>query len=176
MGSREMRLHLVDHNGHLVNAWTRAFEPFPDVSVQQGDLLEVAEHCVVSPANSYGFMDGGIDAAYLGFFGTRIQQVVQDAIARRPEGFLPVGGSLVVNTGHERIPFLVVAPTMAIPEQVESSHCYRAMRAILRIAQTTPEVARDIYCPGLATGIGAVPPTEAAAKMAEAYRDWKNQR
>jgi O-acetyl-ADP-ribose deacetylase (regulator of RNase III) len=169
-----MRLHLIDFNGHLVNAWVEAFESFPEVSIQQGDLLAVAEHCVVSPANSYGFMDGGIDAAYLAFFGPCIQEVVQEAIARRPEGHLPVGASLVVHTGHARVPYLIVAPTMAIPEQVESGHCYRAMRAVLRIAGTAPEVARDIYCPGLATGVGAVPPTEAAAMMAEAYRDWKD--
>ena len=168
-----MRLHLVDYNGHLVNAWGEAFNPFPEVTVQQGDLLAVAEHCVVSPANSYGFMDGGIDAAYRAFFGAEIERTVQDAIARRPEGHLPVGASLVVPTGHSRIPFLIVAPTMTIPEQVESRHCYRAMRAVLRIVSRDAEVGRDVYCPGLATGVGMVPPQDAAAMMAEAYHDWR---
>lgn len=50
----------------------------------------MAEHCVVSPANSYGFMDGGIDAAYRSFFGLQIERTVQEAVARRPEGRLPV--------------------------------------------------------------------------------------
>jgi hypothetical protein len=81
-----MRLHLVDHNRHLVNAWTKAFREFPEVTVEQGDLLAIAEHCVVSPANSYGFMDGGIDAAYRAFFGAQIERTVQDAVTRRPEG------------------------------------------------------------------------------------------
>src|SRR5687768_17246288 len=103
-----MRLYLVDINGHLVNAWAEAFAQFPEVSVQQGDLLAVAENCVVSPANSYGFMDGGIDAAYRAFFGPQIERTVQDAVTRRPEGHLPVGASLVVRTGHARIPFLIV--------------------------------------------------------------------
>ena len=170
-----MRLHLVDYNGHLVNAWTEAFAPFPEVSVQQGDLLAVAKHCVVSPANSYGFMDGGIDAAYFDFFGAQIERTVQDAVTRRPEGHLPVGASLVVRTGHPRVPFLIVAPTMTVPEQVESRHCYRAMRAVLRIVRANAEVGRDVYCPGLATGVGMVPPTDAAAMMAEAYSDWKLQ-
>jgi len=67
-----MRLNLIDFNGLLVNAWAEAFRPFPEVTVQQGDLLAVAEHCVVSPANSYGIMDGGIDAEDRAFFGAQI--------------------------------------------------------------------------------------------------------
>ena len=168
-----MRLHLVDYNGHLVNAWAEAFAQFPEVTVQQGDLLAVAEHCVVSPANSYGFMDGGIDAAYRAFFGAQIERSVQDAVKRRPEGHLPVGASLFVGTGHVRVPFLIVAPTMTVPEEVESRNCYRAMRAVLRIAGADAEVGRDVYCPGLATGVGMVPSENAAVMMAEAYRDWK---
>jgi O-acetyl-ADP-ribose deacetylase (regulator of RNase III) len=168
-----MHLHLVDYNGRLVNAWTEAFAKFPEVTIQQGDLLAVAEHCVVSPANSYGFMDGGIDAAYRAFFGAQIERTVQEAVTRRPEGHLPVGASLVVRTGHARVPFMIVAPTMTVPEQVESRNSYRAMRAILRIVGSDPEVGRSIYCPGLGTGVGMVPPDNAAAMMAEAYRDWK---
>jgi O-acetyl-ADP-ribose deacetylase (regulator of RNase III) len=168
-----MNLHLVDFNGHLVTAWIEAFKQFPEVSIDQGDLLAVAEHCVVSPANSYGFMDGGIDAAYRAFFGAQIERRVQEVVTQRPEGHLPVGASLVVRTGHERVPFLIVAPTMTVPEQVESRNCYRAMRAILRVAGTDAEVGRDVFCPGLATGVGMVRPRNAAAMMAEAYRDWK---
>jgi O-acetyl-ADP-ribose deacetylase (regulator of RNase III) len=168
-----MNLHLVDFNGCVVNAWANAFAPFPEVSIQQGDLLAVAMHCVVSPANSYGFMDGGIDAAYRTFFGAQIEKKVQEAVTRRPEGHLPVGASLVVRTGHHRVPFLIVAPTMTVPEQVISDNCYRAMRAVLRVA--TGEVGQHVYCPGLATGVGMVPPENAAAMMAQAYRDWKSR-
>lgn len=168
-----MRLHLVDYNEAIVNAWTESFRDFTEVSVQRGDLLVVAHHCVVSPANSYGFMDGGIDLAYRNFFGPQIERVVQEAIGRRPEGLLPVGASLVVRTEHDRVRFLIVAPTMMLPEQVESRNSYRAMRAILRIAGTDPEIGRDIYCPGLGTGVGMVPPKDAAAMMAQAYREWK---
>jgi O-acetyl-ADP-ribose deacetylase (regulator of RNase III) len=167
-----MRLHLVDYNGNLVRAWAEQFSQFPEVTVQQGDLLVVAEHCVVSPANSYGFMDGGIDAAYRSFFGHQIEQTVQEAVTRRPEGHLPVGASIVVRTGHSRIPYLIVAPTMTVPEMVESGNCYRAMRAILRVVGSNSEVGRDVFCPGLGTGVGMVPPDDAASAMARAYAEW----
>jgi len=169
-----MRLHLVDYNGDLVNAWADAFAQFPEVTVQQGDLLAIAKHCVVSPANSYGFMDGGIDAAYRAYFGASIERTVQEAVTRRPEGHLPVGASLVVRTGHELVPYMIVAPTMMVPEQVESRHCYRAMKAVLRLASADEELGRNVYCPGLATGVGMVPPKNAAIMMAEAYREWRS--
>lgn len=168
-----MRLHLVDTNEDIVAAWREHFREFPEVDIQGGDIMTIAEHCLVSPANSHGFMDGGIDGVYLSFFGAQIEQRVQEAVARRPEGILPVGASLVVTTGHARIPYLIVAPTMTMPEPVASENCYRAMRAILRIATAEYSVGRDVYCPGLGTGVGMVAPAMAASAMAGAYRDWK---
>src|SRR5260221_5227342 len=168
-----MNLHLVDLEGDIVSAWLEAFAHFPEVRIHCGDLFAIARHCVVSPANSYGFMDGGIDAAYRAFFGPQIERTVRDAVTRRPEGHLPVGASLVVRTGHQAVPYMIVAPTMTMPESVESRNCYRAMMAILRIAGADAEVGLDVFCPGLATGVGMLPPRNAAAMMAEAYRDWK---
>lgn len=168
-----MHLHLIGINPALVNAWFDAFADFPEVEIQHGDLLNVAHGCIVSPANSYGFMDGGIDAAYRDFFGLEIEKTVQAAIAVRPEGLLPVGACIIVPTGNPRIPHLIVAPTMVMPEMVESLNCQRAMRAVLRIARQHPDLCSHIYCPGLATGVGRVPPEIAALEMAQAYRDWK---
>jgi O-acetyl-ADP-ribose deacetylase (regulator of RNase III) len=110
-----MKLHFVDINPEVVCALEDAFRNHPEVEILCGDILQHAVHCVVSPANSFGYMDGGIDAAYLRFFGSQLQSRVQDAIQRRPEGLLPVGAALAVTTGHDRIPFMIVAPTMTFP-------------------------------------------------------------
>jgi O-acetyl-ADP-ribose deacetylase (regulator of RNase III) len=171
-----MHLYLADLDPALVAAWFEAFQPFPEVTISQADLLAVAENAVVSPANSFGFMDGGIDRAYTDFFGRQLERRVQEAIARRPEGHLPVGASLVVRTDNSRIPYLIVAPTMLLPEAVSEDHCYRAMRAILRVAAGLPEVGRAVFCPGLGTGVGMVAPRMAAREMAEAYSDWRRGR
>jgi O-acetyl-ADP-ribose deacetylase (regulator of RNase III) len=165
-------LHFVDTSGDLVDELRRVFAGVEEVVCSCGDILAVARNAIVSPANSYGFMDGGIDAAYSTFFGPRVQIAVQEAISRRPEGYLPVGASLAVRTGHERIPFLIVAPTMLTPEEVPSDNCYRAMRAVLRLIGAEPEVGREVFCPGLATGTGRVPPADAAEQIFRAYDDW----
>jgi O-acetyl-ADP-ribose deacetylase (regulator of RNase III) len=170
-----MKLHLVDDNADVAGALRIAFRDHPEVEVVNGDLLKLARNCVVSPANSQGFMDGGIDRALVAFFGAEIEAKVRDAIGRRPDSRLPVGGSLVVKTGHAVIPFLLVAPTMESPEMVEAVNTCRAMKAILRIASAHEEIGRAIFCPGLCTGVGGVDPTEAAARMARAYRDCQHQ-
>jgi O-acetyl-ADP-ribose deacetylase (regulator of RNase III) len=168
-----MRLYLVDADAAVTSALREAFRPFPEVAVSRGDLLAVAHNAVVSPANAHGFMDGGIDAAYRSFFGAAVEAQVREAIGRRAEGYLPLGASLVVRTGHTGIPYLIVAPTMLGPEAIERANCYRAMRAVLRVAASQEEIGRAVFCPGLGTGVGGVPVEEAAEEMAKAYGDWR---
>ena len=167
-----MRLFLVDTSHDLVEAWRSAFASFPEVVVSHGDLLSVAVGTVVSPANSAGFMDGGIDAAYLNFFGASIQSRVLDAIHARPNQTLPVGSSLVVATGHPKVTSIIVSPSMETPEAIPKANCYRAFRAALRVT-VDPLVADTVYCPGIGTGVGRVKAIDAASEMAEAYRDWR---
>ncbi|ATC63219.1 AraC family transcriptional regulator [Nibricoccus aquaticus] len=168
-----MRLHFVDQNQDVVAALGRAFSSFPEVTVSFGDILDVAEVSVVSPANSYGFMDGGIDAVYRRHFGQQIEDKVRAAVAARPEGYLPLGTSLVIPTGNNRIPYMIVAPTMLMPEAVSAFNAARALRAVIRAQAAHASLLTDVYCPGLCTGVGQVEPDEAAAAMAVAYRESK---
>ncbi|HIE01104.1 MAG TPA: hypothetical protein EYP59_12595 [Thiotrichaceae bacterium] len=64
-----MQLWLVDINPILVKAWKSTFYEFSNVNVIEADILSIAENTIVSPANSYGFMDGGIDQFYTDYFG-----------------------------------------------------------------------------------------------------------
>lgn len=169
---RTLKLHLIDSDADVASALQTAFSSFSEVEVRHGDLLALAEECVVSPANSFGFMDGGFDRELYSFFGPTIESRVQDAINRRPEGHLPVGASLVIRTGHSRIPFLLVAPTLTLPEQANPTNAYRAMRAILRAARAEKAFFSHVFCPGLATGVGGVTACEAADQMAQAYLDF----
>lgn len=169
-----MRLYLVDADEGVALALREAFAPFPEVTVLHADLLRVAHNTVVSPANASGFMDGGIDADFHRYFGEDVEKRVREAIGRRVEGYLPIGASLVVPTGSKHIPYMIVAPTMLAPEAIGSENCYRALRAVLRVATAHEEVGRAVYCPGLGTGVGQVSPHEAAREMAQAYSEWKH--
>lgn len=70
----------------------------------------------MSPANSFGFMDGGFDAVYTYVLGLQVQARAQDAIRRDFDGELPVGCALIVATERSELPWCVIAPTMRVPE------------------------------------------------------------
>jgi O-acetyl-ADP-ribose deacetylase (regulator of RNase III) len=144
---------------------------------QDLDLLPAADHVVlVVDACPY---DTGILVRLVEYLHPRVkrlQVLVVEAPPAQAAGYLPVGASLAVPTGHARIPFLIVAPTMHTPEEVPSANCYRAMRAILRLVDSEPRLRDEVFCPGLATGTGRVPPSEAAAEILRAFRDWRHKR
>ena len=173
---KDMELWLVDQNNELVNAWKEAFSDLPHVFIRRGDILSLAENAIVSPANSLGMMDGGIDLAYLNHFGLGMQSRVFEAIAEQPDGMLPVGAAVVVETGDAKVPLLVCAPTMVTPEPVPRANAFFAMSAALSAAERHAAQIRKLFCPGLATGIGCVAPADAAAEMAHAYRKWLRRR
>src|SRR5438270_791636 len=123
---------LCDRSPLVVYAWRGAFARFPDVEITQDDLLDIDADAFVSPANSFGFMDGGIDAA-LAYRFPGVDERLRKEIAARGMALLPVGEALVVETGDIDVPYLVSAPTMTIPSDVAgTANAYLAMLALLR--------------------------------------------
>ena len=92
------RLILVDMSAPLCSAWRNVFDGRSDVTVVMGRFEDLpAFDCVVAAGNSYGIMDGGIDAAIRERF-PRVEQRVQDRIRREYHGYQPVGTSIIVPT------------------------------------------------------------------------------
>lgn len=166
-----LKLHLIDTNALVVEALRRSFSERPDVDVRHGNLLEIAFDTVVSPANSHGFMDGGIDAAFRVAFGAHFDTEVQDRILLLPDG-LPVGAAFAHNVRHPTIRRVVVAPTMEFPESVPALNARRALAAALRCASSIG--VEDLFCPGLCTGVGLVTPEDASAQMLAAFLRWSD--
>jgi len=136
-----MRLSLMPVNLRaldtgLTSAWREAFEGIRHVDIQAGDILESAADAIVSPANSFGYMDGGIDLVYRNFFGAGFETRLQEQIQARHDGELPVGQAIILATGHEALPFLIAAPTRSVPTNVsETINAYLAFRAALPAVQ-----------------------------------------
>lgn len=81
------------------------------MEIIEGYFEEVAEYdCMVSPANAFGLMDGGIAAAITAFFGSQLQRRVQAHILKHYLGEQPVGTSFIIETTHPQHPFLAHTP------------------------------------------------------------------
>ena len=77
----ELDLILVSPEPLLCAEFREQFKDLPRVEVVDGYFERLPEFdCLVSPANSFGLMDGGMDAAITRFFGDGLQQRVQQRI------------------------------------------------------------------------------------------------
>lgn len=173
-----MKLILVAPNSSLCEAFQKHFRYLPNVEIVNNYFEWLPEFdCMVSPANSFGLMDGGIDAAIIRFFGHSLMEKVQQRILEEYLGEQPLGTSLIVETGHPKHPFLAHTPTMRVPMLIAGTHNpYLAMWAMLLAVRHHNRYAKQkinsIACPGLGTGIGRMPYTEAARQMALAYENF----
>ena len=170
----------------LAQAWDAAIDRRPDIRVHRGSVLEVPAQAVVSPANSFGWMRGGIDAVYAQAFPA-IEQQVRSAVLAYHGGELPVGEALIVPTGVPAPEWLISAPTMRQPgEQLppDTVHPFLAVRAVLRLwrdgtldhGEAVRDVVRTIALPGMGTGVGGVSPETCARQVIAAWDEVIGQR
>ncbi len=171
------RIILVDQSKALVDAWTTSFSAFTNFTIMQGDYFQLPADAIVSPANSFGIMDGGIDLAIRDHLGHGVEGKVQKVIRERHHGEMHVGVAEIVETGQPRYPFLISAPTMRIPERVPHSlNAYIAFRAILIACERYNRGAGmraidTLLCCGLATGIGGMDAKTCSGQMLLAYKN-----
>ena len=174
MPLRDLEISLVDFDTHLVFEWNKAFADQPHVHAHQRDILCERADAIVSPANSFGFMDGGLDLALSTHFGWELERRVREELFANHDGELPVGQAIIVPTHHAQVPWLVSAPTMRVPMFLkERANAYLAFRAILQAIRshnrTQQDPIRTLLCPGLGTGNGQLPPQLCARQMRAAY-------
>src|SRR5215207_4089662 len=179
-----MRIVLASVEPALTAAWEQHCGDLPDVMVHVGSILDLTIDAVVSPANSFGFMDGGLDYAYSAHFGWDVQDRLQELIRTRHHGELLVGAAEIVDTGDTRIPFVIAAPTMRVPMiLMDSVNPYLAARgALLLIRHGTiasgplaghavRDVVQSVAFPGLGTGVGRVGPNTCARQVRMAIEE-----
>jgi len=173
-------LTLCDRSPDMITAWRHYFSDDSGIKIANQNILTLNVDGLAVPANSFGFTDGGVDMAISReVFDWRLQDKLYAQIEREHGGELLVGQALVMATGSSRFRYVVVAPTMRVPNDVSGTvNAYLAMRAILRTVEahnramraTPAEQIRALAMPGLGTGTGAMPPDRAAYQMWMAYR------
>ncbi|CAL2104421.1 putative phosphatase, C-terminal domain of histone macro H2A1 like protein [Tenacibaculum sp. 190130A14a] len=170
---------LIDVQNELCTEWQKSFEEFSEVSIVNGKFeLEREYDCLVSPANSFGLMDGGIDLAIRNYFGMKIQYNVQKRIQKEFYGEQPVGTSIIVFTENECHPFLAHTPTMRVPTDIsKTDNVYNAFFAMLTSIANHNKTGKarieKVLCPGMGTATGRMSPKEAARQMSIAYKNFK---
>ncbi|MGL4632021.1 MAG: macro domain-containing protein [Leadbetterella sp.] len=110
-----MKIILSAIDQKLILAWREFFSNSEDIIITETDITTIECDAIVSPANSFGFMDGGLDYALSERFGWDLEKKLQKLIKELPEGELLIGQALIINTNDTKVPYLISAPTMRVP-------------------------------------------------------------
>jgi O-acetyl-ADP-ribose deacetylase (regulator of RNase III) len=173
-----LTLVLVAVDAPMAQAWRSLAQRRTGLVVHEGSITDVDVDAVVSPANSFGLMGGGIDAVYARWF-PGISHRVRAASGADRGGELPVGAAVIVPTGVERPAWLVSAPTMRHPGErlpADGSAARAAARAVLQLwrdgslpdGRRVGDAVRSIALPGLGTGVGGLSPEVCATQVGAA--------
>jgi O-acetyl-ADP-ribose deacetylase (regulator of RNase III) len=167
-----MIIKLVDSNKQMCEAWELLFKGYDDINVFQGDVFEQQTDCIISPANSFGFMDGGLDLLISEIMGWQVQERLQKQIKEKHNGELLVGQAILIETGFSGIPYLISAPTMRVPMILKDAvNVYLASKAIFILLKQEQHRINSVTISGLGTGIGQLPFDICAKQMKKAYDD-----
>jgi O-acetyl-ADP-ribose deacetylase (regulator of RNase III) len=170
-----LKVVLVDINRAVTASWEAAFSDVPEVEIVRRSITKCDTDAWVTPTNSRGRMDGGVDAVVNRHFGGRIEKLVQTEIRKRYSGMMPVGSATCVPTGGVSPRFLISTPTMVKSSENISDTlnvalaCAAAFQAVHLQNTAEPGSIESIAIPGLGAATGRVPPRVCANLMWTAY-------
>lgn len=170
-----MKIYLLDRNQSMVSWWKTFFKDCKDVEVVCDDFARFMDsheiECVVSPANSYGLMDGGYDLAITDYFGDDLQNKVQKYLIDNLFGEQPVGTSIIVDINEKQK--LIHTPSMRVPSHIKDPIVvYNCTRTCLMMA--IKNNIQSIVIPAFGGACGNVAYSIIAEMMFNAYQQIKN--
>ncbi len=180
-----MQFFFIDTNPKVTEAWQTVFEGIAGITIHTDSIFNHPCDALVSPANSFGYMNGGIDFAISKNLGWHIEKRLQATIREKYYGELLVGQAEIVETDQAAFPYLIAAPTMRTPMTIHRTpNIYLCMKAILTLAmhgkfsngELISTKVQTIAIPGLGTGVGQMPPMITARHMRIAWEDVMQQK
>jgi O-acetyl-ADP-ribose deacetylase (regulator of RNase III) len=175
---KNITFHLCDINKDIVDEWESQFEGINNFKFYCSDIFKcpVSDkniNAIVSPANSFGDLQGGIDLVYYNYFGHNLEERLQKTIMEEKYGELIIGDSIMLSM-NGIYNYFISAPTMKVPMIVsKSNNAYLAFRAVLikliEFNKISDNPITDVICPGLGTSIGKISAENCAKQMLDAY-------
>lgn len=163
-----MKIYLRDTNENVITFFQKYFKSFEEVEVSKGNIFDIKADALVSPANSFCDLSGGIDLLYRNKFGPNVEKFAKQIVNARFYNELPVGQAISVVMKKQDYKYLILAPTMRLPMKVDNTlNPYFAFRAALLEAKTLN--VQTLLSPGLGTLTGGACPEMAARQMFVAY-------
>jgi O-acetyl-ADP-ribose deacetylase (regulator of RNase III) len=134
--------------------------------VKKASITTIRVDAIVNPANSFGYMGGGVAFAIKNIGG---QMIEEEAIEQAP---IQIGEAIITTAGDLVAKNVIHAPTMHEPAEKTDIHKVKcAVQAALEIADN--KGMKSIAFPGMGTGVGGVRKEDAAKTMLSAMKEMK---
>jgi len=137
------------------------------IVVEKGDLTKIFCDAIVNPANSYGYMGGGVAGAIKRVGGVEIEK---EAVSKAP---IDIGKTVATISGSLPCRYVIHAPTMKRPAmRIDIENVKLATRAALETGVKLN--LKSIAIPGMGTGVGGAQVDKAAeviVSLAKEYED-----
>ncbi|QLJ52364.1 MAG: O-acetyl-ADP-ribose deacetylase (regulator of RNase III) [Candidatus Fermentimicrarchaeum limneticum] len=138
------------------------------IRVVKGDITKIEADAIVNPANSFGFMGGGVALAIKRAGGDEIEK---EAVGKAP---IAIGKAVATTAGKLNAKFVIHAPTMTSPAgETDVEKVKEATIAALRCAEENR--AKSVAFPGMGTGVGGLSYEAAAEAMAESIKEFSRK-
>ena len=171
-----LKIYLLDINKEMTDVWKRFFKDIPNIEIHNSDFnsfMKAHEDIegIVSPANSFGLMDGGYDKAIIDYLGPQAQSNVLTMLNLIYYGEQPVGTCLAV-------PFwkytILHTPTMRTPGKIlDRTVIYFCMRSVLLTCIKAN--IKSVVIPAFGGCTGQMDKREIANMMRLAYEQITNR-
>ena len=136
------------------------------IIIEKGDITKFPCDAIVNPANSFGYMGGGVAGAIKRVGGIEIEK---EAVSKAP---IQIGKAIFTNSGNLSCSIIIHAPTMKQPAmKTKKENVEFAIRAALRLA--SEKKIKTIAIPGMGTGVGGVLLDDAAEVMIKVVKEYE---
>lgn len=138
------------------------------IITKQGDITQTDCDAIINPANSFGYMGGGVAGAIKRAGGKEIEN---EAVNKAP---IVVGEAIATTAGDLPCKYVIHAPTMKRPAMRTSvENIEQATQAALKLAEKLD--LRCIAIPGMGTGVGRVPQEKAAKAITTIVKEFEDK-
>lgn len=163
-------------------------ELFKECEFINSDILEIIEdynyYILVSPANSFGSMGGGLDKIINKYIFKNIQDDIMNYIKKncynkfpysyyfdgmniKNKPYLPVGESFILKADKNN--YIAVVPTMEHPMIVsDTNNAFVAMTSLINTIKQNNYNCKFVLIPCFCTGVGEMEPEQMALQMIKA--------
>ena len=165
-----MNILIADHNKSTIASIN---ECNPSFDVELGNPLAFDIDAVVSPANTMGIMNGGYDAVLRRYFGVGIEYTVRQYFDKFK---LDVGEAIAVITGHSKVEWLIVTPTVSVTGEGLSGHVSVSYSCAYNAVKAAHEKGvQYLGMTGLGGGVGGLDRRVSAKQQVQGIEDAMNE-